>query len=325
MQIKRIGVFTSGGDSPGMNASIRAVVRASIYNKIGVTGIFRGYKGMISDDMSDLNVRSVSNIIQRGGTILKTSRCMEFFDKQERKKAFNNLVKNKVDALVAIGGDGTFSGANIFSTEYNIPVIGIPGTIDNDLYGTDYTVGFDTATNTAIDAIDKIRDTAASHDRLFIIEVMGKDSGYIALYSGIGGGAESVLLPETISDIPTVVDSLNAGSKRGKSSNIIVVAEGDEEGGAIEIAKKIKAINPAINTRVTILGHIQRGGSPSCADRVLGTRMGVAAVEAIINGQRNVMVGVLNNKMSFTSFEKATKEHNKMNPEMIKCVKITSI
>ncbi len=325
MKIKRIGVFTSGGDSPGMNACIRAVTRSSIYYNISVSGILKGFKGMIEGEIMDLNVRSVSNIIQRGGTILKSARCKDFYHKLERQKAYDNLKKNGIDALVAIGGDGTFRGAEIFTSEFDIPVIGIPGTIDNDLFGTDYTVGFDTAINTAIDAIDKIRDTAASHDRLFFIEVMGRDAGFIALYSGIGGGAESILLPETKTDIDDIVKMLKGSGEKKKSSNIIVVSEGDEEGGALDIAKKVKAKCEGINTRVTILGHIQRGGSPTCFDRVLGTRLGVAAVERLIANKSREMVGLLNNKIAFTSITKAVKCHATMDNEMIKCAQITSI
>ncbi len=325
MSIKCLGVFTSGGDSPGMNACVRAVVRAAAYNNVGVKGIMRGYQGMIEGEIRELGVRDVSNIIQRGGTILKSARSKSFHEKEFRVKAFQNLQSSNIDALVAIGGDGTFTGADIFAQEFKIPVIGIPGTIDNDLFGTDFTLGFDTAVNTAIESIDKLRDTAASHDRVFFVEVMGRDAGNIALYAGVGGGAEAILMPETPTNIDQLVELLNECKFNRKTSKIVIVAEGDEAGGAQEIADKVMAKSPELNSRVTILGHVQRGGSPSSMDRMLGTRLGVAAVDALISGKTSKMAGVINNKVVFTEFSKAVKAQLKPDPEILRCAKITAI
>jgi len=322
--IKNIGVFTSGGDSPGMNAAIRAVVRTGLYYDLDVTGIYRGYDGMISGDFQLMERKSVANIIQRGGTILKTARSEEFRTVEGRKKAYEQLIKHNVDAIVAIGGDGTFTGANIFYDEYKVPVIGLPGTIDNDLIGTDFTIGYDTAINTVIDAVDKIRDTAESHDRLFIVEVMGRDSGLIALRSGIGTGAEAILIPETKTDIRALINRLET-SRKDKSSKIIIVAEGDDAGGAFEIAKVVKDKFPGIDTRVSILGHIQRGGAPSCMDRVLASRLGVAAVESLIAGRNREMIGVVNGQIHFTPFSNAIKHNPEVNPELLKIVEILSL
>jgi 6-phosphofructokinase 1 len=322
--IKNIGVFTSGGDSPGMNAAIRAVVRTGLYYDLDVTGIYRGYDGMISGDFQLMERKSVANIIQRGGTILKTARSEEFRTVEGRKKAYEQLMKHNVDAIVAIGGDGTFTGANIFYDEYKVPVIGLPGTIDNDLIGTDFTIGYDTAINTVIDAVDKIRDTAESHDRLFIVEVMGRDSGLIALRSGIGTGAEAILIPETKTDIRALINRLET-SRKDKSSKIIIVAEGDDAGGAFEIAKVVKDKFPSIDTRVSILGHIQRGGAPSCMDRVLASRLGVAAVESLIAGRNREMIGVVNGQIHFTPFSNAIKHNPEVNPELLKIVEILSL
>lgn len=326
-RINKIGVFTSGGDSPGMNACIRAVVRTAINANLEVAGIIRGYEGMINGEFVELNARSVSNIIQRGGTILKSARSENFLKAEGRLKAFKNLEKEKIDALVAIGGDGTFRGALALSAEFNIPIVGIPGTIDNDLSGTDYTLGFDTAVNTAVEAIDKIRDTAASHDRLFFIEVMGRDAGYIALWSGIAGGAEAILMPEEKTNIDALADLIVEGKKKNKSSNIVIVSEGDDAGGAVDIARMVKSKFPdkSIDTRVTILGHIQRGGSPSAFDRILGSRLGMAAVDSLLNGQRDIMVGVLNNAVVLTPFKTAVKQQKQIDPELLKLAKITSI
>ncbi len=287
--IKNIGVFTSGGDSPGMNAAIRAVVRTALYYDVKVTGILRGYDGLISGDFVPMERKSVANIIQRGGTVLKTARSDEFRTPEGRKKAFEQLKSSDIDALVAIGGDGTFTGANIFYDEFQVPVMGLPGTIDNDLLGTDFTIGYDTAINTVIDAVDKIRDTAESHDRLFIVEVMGRDSGLIALRSGIGTGAEAILIPETKTDIWALLSRLEV-SRKDKSSKIIIVAEGDDAGGAFQIAKKVKDKFPLIDTRVSVLGHIQRGGAPTCMDRVLASRLGVASVESLLEGRAGEMI-----------------------------------
>lgn len=322
--IKNIGVFTSGGDSPGMNAAIRAVVRTGLYYDLDITGIYRGYDGMISGDFQLMERKSVANIIQRGGTILKTARSEEFRTVEGRKKAYEQLVKHNVDAIVAIGGDGTFTGANIFYDEYKVPVIGLPGTIDNDLIGTDFTIGYDTAINTVIDAVDKIRDTAESHDRLFIVEVMGRDSGLIALRSGIGTGAEAILIPETKTDIHALINRLEI-SRKDKSSKIIIVAEGDDAGGAFEIAKVVKDKFPGIDTRVSILGHIQRGGAPSCMDRVLASRLGVAAVESLMVGRNREMIGVVNGQIHFTPFSNAIKHNPEVNPELLKIVEILSL
>jgi len=323
-KIKNIGVFTSGGDSPGMNAAIRAVVRTGLYYDLDVTGIYRGYDGMISGDFQLMERKSVANIIQRGGTILKTARSEEFRTAEGRKKAYEQLKKHKIDAIVAIGGDGTFTGANIFYDEYQVPVIGLPGTIDNDLIGTDFTIGYDTAINTVIDAVDKIRDTAESHDRLFIVEVMGRDSGLIALRSGIGTGAEAILIPETRTDTSAMFNRLEK-SRKDKSSKIIIVAEGDDAGGAFEIAKLVKDKFPGTDTRVSILGHIQRGGPPSCMDRVLASRLGVAAVESLMAGRNREMIGVVNGQIHFTPFSNAIKHNPEVNPELLKIVEILSL
>ena len=313
--IKNIGVFTSGGDSPGMNAAIRAVVRTALYYDLNVTGILRGYDGMISGEFKQMDRKSVANIIQRGGTLLKTARSEQFRTKEGRAKAYEQLVNNGIDAIVAIGGDGTFTGANIFHGEFSIPVVGLPGTIDNDLMGTDFTIGYDTAINTVIDAVDKIRDTAESHDRLFIVEVMGRDSGLIALRSGIGSGAEAILIPETKTDINALIHRLEI-SRKDKSSKIIIVAEGDDVGGAFEIAKIVKDKFPGIDTRVSILGHIQRGGSPTARDRILSTRLGLSAVERLLEGGKNECVGMINNTIHFTSFKEAVEKYKPL-PEYI--------
>jgi 6-phosphofructokinase 1 len=321
-KVTKIGVLTSGGDSPGMNAAIRAVVRTGNYYGLEVFGIMRGYSGIIDNDIVPMHSRSVANIIQRGGTILKTARCKEFFQPEGRQKAYQNLKKLGIDGLVIIGGDGSFRGADIFSREFDIPCIGLPGTIDKDIAGTDFTIGFDTAVNTAVEAIDKIRDTADAHDRLFIIEVMGRDAGYIALHSGIATGAEHILIPERKTDIEELVASLQEKERRKKLVNMVVVAEGDEFGGANEVAKVVKERLPFMDTRVCILGHIQRGGSPTCLDRLIASRMGYAAVESLLEGRHNVMVGILNNRMHYTLLERAVKSKQKISDEWIKIVKI---
>ncbi len=321
-KVTKIGVMTSGGDSPGMNACIRAVVRTGIYHKLEVFGITRGYSGLIDNDIHKMESRSVANIIQRGGTILKTARCKEFLTPEGRKKAYNNLKKLGINGLVIIGGDGSFKGAQVFSNEFNIPCIGIPGTIDKDIAGTDFTIGFDTAVNTAIEAIDKIRDTADAHDRLFIVEVMGRDSGYIALHSGIGTGAEHILIPERKTDIEAIITSLQEKEKRKKLVNIVIVAEGDDYGGGTDLANLIKERIPNFDIRVAILGHIQRGGSPTSIDRLIASRMGYSAVECLIEGKTNLMVGIMNNKMHFTPLDKAVKAKQKISDEWLKIVKI---
>jgi 6-phosphofructokinase 1 len=323
-QIKNIGVFTSGGDSPGMNAAIRAVVRSAIYYDFEVTGIGRGFDGMIKGDLFPMDRKSVSNIIQRGGTILKTARSEQFKTVEGRKLAYDNLKAHNVDALVAIGGDGTFTGARIFGQEYDFPIVGLPGTIDNDLCGTDFTIGYDTAINTVIDAVDKIRDTAESHDRLFIVEVMGRDSGLIALRTGIAAGAEAILIPESKTDLQSVFERLEKGRK-DKKSKIIMLAENGIAGDAFEIGRQIKEKFPNYDTRVSVLGHIQRGGRPTCMDRVLASRVGVAAVEALRDGHRNEMIGLVHNDIAYTPFEHAIKHNMDINPDFLKIVGILAI
>jgi len=324
-KIKRIGVLTSGGDSPGMNAAIRAVVRTGIYHNLEVYGIVKGYHGLIHNMMQEMGKRSVSNIIQRGGTILRTARSKEFMTTEGRKLAHEHLLMNQIDALIVIGGDGTFTGAKIFSEEFDYPIVGLPGTIDNDLFGTDFTIGFDTAVNTVVDAVDKIRDTASSHDRLFIIEVMGRDAGFIALRSGIATGAEKILIPETVTYIDDLIDKLRNDWSQNKTSGIIIVAEGDDFGGAIEVSKKINELFPQYETRVSILGHIQRGGSPTASDRMLASELGYYAVKSLLEGKRGVMVGSIDRKIVYTPFEQSIKQHQAMNMELTEMAEILSI
>ncbi|MFI5133616.1 MAG: 6-phosphofructokinase [Chitinophagales bacterium] len=321
-KVTKIGVLTSGGDAPGMNAAIRAVVRTALYNGLEVNGILRGYQGLIEDDIYWMESRSVANIIQRGGTILKTARCKEFYDYEGRKKAYENLKRRGINGLVVIGGDGSFRGAVEFSKEFDIPCIGIAGTIDKDIHGSDFTIGFDTAVNTAVSAIDKIRDTMDAHDRIFIIEVMGRDAGYIALHSGIATGAENILIPEQKTDIEDIVASLLEKERRKKLVNLIVVAEGDEFGGANEVQKVLKEKLPKAEIRVCILGHIQRGGSPSCLDRLIASRMGYHAIECLVEGRYNVFVGIDNNKMNYIPLAEAVKNKGKISEEWMKIVKI---
>lgn len=320
-KVTKIGVLCSGGDSPGMNACIRAVVRTGIYYGLEVYKIMRGYTGMIENDIQQMESRSVANIIQRGGTILKTARSKEFYEYEGREKAYKNLKKHGIDGLVILGGDGSFRGAQTFSNEFDIPCIGLPGTIDKDIAGTDFTIGFDTAVNTAVDAIDKIRDTADAHDRLFIIEVMGRDAGYIALHSGIATGAENILIPEKKTDYEDLIESLTEKEKRKKLVNLIVVAEGEQTGG-MQLANLIKERLPLMETRVCILGHIQRGGTPTCFDRVIASRMGYAAVECLIEGRHNVFVGIVNNRMNYTPLNEAVKKKQRISEEWMKIVKI---
>jgi len=324
-RIQKIAVMTSGGDSPGMNAAIRATVRMGIFCSLDVFGIYRGYEGMIDGQIEMMFSHSVSNIIQRGGTILKTARSQRFMAYEGRLKAYQNLVDNNIDALVAIGGNGTFTGASIFDKEFNFPIIGLPGTIDNDLYGTDSTIGYDTAINTVVDAADKIRDTATSHDRLFFIEVMGRDAGFIALRSGIACGAEFILVPETTTYINNLARLLKHDWRRNKTSGIVIVAEGDDEGGAYEIARKVKEQLPEIDTRVTVLGHIQRGGAPSAFDRVLASTLGSVAVKGLLEGQRGVMAGIVDRKVVYTPFEKAIKHHKDINHELLEMSRILAL
>ncbi len=323
-KVTKIGVLTSGGDAPGMNAAIRAVVRTGTYYGLEMFGVLRGYAGMVDGDIIPMESKSVANIIQRGGTILKTARSKEFYLKEGRQKAYNHLVKYGINGLVIIGGDGSFRGAQAFSNEFDIPCIGVPGTIDKDIAGTDFTIGFDTAVNTAVQAIDKIRDTAEAHDRLFIIEVMGRDAGYIALHSGIATGAENILIPERKTVIEDVIKGLAEKERREKLVNLIVVAEGEEFGGANEVARFIQDRLPQQEVRVCILGHIQRGGSPSCFDRLIASRMGYAAVECLIEGRHNIFVGILNNRMHYIPLNEAVKKKQRISEEWMKIVKILS-
>jgi 6-phosphofructokinase 1 len=324
--MKKIAVFTSGGDAPGMNACIRAVVRTAIFKGIEVYGINYGYDGMINGNIKKMQSHSVSNIIQRGGTILKSARSEEFRTVEGRKKAYEQLKLQGIEGIVAIGGDGTFKGAKVFFEEYGIPTVGCPGTIDNDIYGTDYTIGFDTAVNTALEAIDKIRDTAAAHDRIFFVEVMGRDSGYIALECGIGGGAEFVMIPETETDLKSIVKSLK-NLRKTKSSSIIVVAEGDDEGSADLIMEKVreKVNDPEKEFKVTTLGHIQRGGNPTARDRVLASRCGMAAVEGLMKGESNCMAGVVNGDILYTPFEDCIGKTKQLKEDHLRLIEILSI
>ncbi|GAA3789355.1 6-phosphofructokinase [Corallibacter vietnamensis] len=317
--IKKIGVMTSGGDSPGMNAAIRSVVRTCAYHQIECVGIYRGYQGMIEGDFKAMNARSVKGIINKGGTILKSARSNEFRTPEGRKKAYDKLKEANIDALVTIGGDGTFTGAMIFNSEYNFPVMGIPGTIDNDIYGTSHTLGYDTALNTVVEVIDKIRDTASSHNRLFFVEVMGRDVGHIALNVGVGAGAEEILIPEEDLGLDRLLESLRRSKQSGKSSSIVVVAEGDKIGkNVFELKDYVDENMAEYETRVSVLGHMQRGGSPSCFDRVLASRMGVKAVESLLEGKSNFMVGLLNDKMVLTPLDQAIKGQSKINLELLR-------
>lgn len=322
--MNKIAILTSGGDAPGMNACIRAMVRTGLFHKIEVFGVMHGYEGLIKGEFIKMETSSVANIIQRGGTILKTARSEKFRTEEGMQLAFENLKKNNIDGLIVIGGDGTFKGASILANKFDIKVIGIPGTIDNDINGTDYTIGFDTAINTVINAIDKIRDTAESHDRLFFVEVMGRNSGLIALKSGIGIGAESILIPETKTDLSKLISRLKEGRKT-KASKIIIVAEGDEAGDAFTISKVVKEKLPNYDTRVTVLGHLQRGGSPTCNDRVLASRLGFKAVEALLSGHKNVMIGIINNDISYTLLKDAVKKPGTLFSEELRMVEILSM
>ena len=326
MKVKKIAVLTSGGDSPGMNTALRAVVRTCAYKNIDCVGVSRGYQGLINDDIKTLKTRSVRGIINRGGTMLYSARSDEFRTKEGREKAFSNIKKHGIDGLVVIGGDGSFTGGLIFQKEFGIPVIGIPGTIDNDLYGTSHTLGYDTALNTVMDAIDKIRDTAISHDRLFFVEVMGRDAGHIALNSGIAIGAQEILIPEQNMGIEGLINSLKDSKKNGKTSSIVVVAEGDKTGkNVFDLARQVEEEFPKYEIRVSVLGHMQRGGSPTCFDRVLGTKMGVRAVESLIDGDSGKMIGIDNGKIVSTSLKKAIKGETKIDPELIRVSRIMNI
>tara|TARA_B100000780_G_scaffold55088_1_gene34574 strand:+ start:1748 stop:2728 length:981 start_codon:yes stop_codon:yes gene_type:complete len=323
MKIKKIAVLTSGGDSPGMNTALRAVVRTCAYNKIECAGVSRGFQGLINNEVKILNTRSVRGIINRGGTMLYSARSKEFRSKEGRIKAYENIKKHNIDAIVIIGGDGSFTGGMIFQKEFNVPVIGIPGTIDNDLYGTTHTLGYDTALNTVMEAIDKIRDTAISHDRLFFVEVMGRDAGHIALNSGIAIGAQEILIPEENIGIEQLIISLKKSKKSGKTSSIVVVAEGDKTGkNVFELAKSVEKKFPDYEIKVSVLGHMQRGGSPSCYDRVLATRMGVKAVESLISGDFSKMVGVMHGEITLTPLNSAIKGKSKINSELLRVSEI---
>ncbi|MFZ1678042.1 MAG: 6-phosphofructokinase [Saprospiraceae bacterium] len=323
--IRRIAVFTSGGDAPGMNAAIRSVVRTASYHDLHVFGVYRGYEGMIDGHIERLDKGDVGNIIQRGGTVLKTARSDRFRTPEGRKSAYDSLVANDIEGLVAIGGNGTFTGAKIFFEEYGIPIVGIPGTIDNDLYGTDYSIGFDTAVNTAIEAVDRIRDTADSHNRLFFVEVMGRDTGFIALNTGIGSGAGAILIPEAMTSVETLIKHLEKTAKRQKLFSLIIVAEGNGSGNAQKLAGEIKDRFPDYDPKVTIIGHMQRGGAPSALDRLIASRMGFKAVEALLEGHTNVMIGIQNNKMAMVSFDDAINKHKEIDLDLLHMAEILSL
>jgi len=323
--LRKIGLLTSGGDSPGMNAAIRAIVRTAVYYGIEVCGIRRGYQGMIEGDIFEMKTTDVANIIQRGGTILKTARSKAFMTPDGMQQAYDQLQQHGIEALVLIGGDGTFRGAVEFFKHYTVPAVGLPGTIDKDLSGTDYTIGFDTAVNTAVEAIDKIRDTAEAHDRLFIVEVMGRDAGYIALNSGIACGAEDILIPELVTNVEEVLRRIDYDEKRKKTVHILVVAEGDDFGGANDLLKLVKERFPKIDTRATVLGHIQRGGAPSYADRVLASRLGYAAVNALREGRTQVMTGIINGELVYTPFENVVKENARMSSDMLEMIRVLAV
>ena len=325
-KVNRIAVLTSGGDAPGMNAAVRAVVRTAVFHKITCFAVYKGYQGLIDGDFEEMNARSVNNIVNKGGTILKSARCLEFRTIEGREKALKNIQKHKIDGLIVIGGDGTFTGAMVFQKEHNIPVIGIPGTIDNDISGTTSTIGYDTALNTVIGAIDKIRDTAISHNRLFFVEVMGRDAGHIALNAGIGAGAEEILIPEEDMGLDRLLESLKRSEKTGKQSSIVVIAEGDKTGkNVFEIASYVEQNMPYYEVRVSVLGHMQRGGAPSCFDRVLASRMGVHAVESIIDGKTNMMVGLMHEKMTLYPLQDAIKGKSKISKDLIRVSDILTI
>ena len=324
-KINCIGVLTSGGDAPGMNAAIRAVTRAAIFNGFRVKGIYRGYKGMLTDEIVEFKTQNVSNIIQMGGTILKTARCKEFQTPEGRKQAYDNLVKEGIDALVVIGGDGSLTGARVFATEYNFPIVGLPGTIDNDLYGTDMTIGYDTALNTIMQCVDKIRDTATSHERLFFIEVMGRDAGFLALNGAIATGCEAAIIPEISTEVDQLAELIQNGFRKSKNSSIVLVAESPITGGAMGLAERVKNEYPQYDVRVTILGHLQRGGSPTAVDRILASRMGAAAVDALLEDQRNVMIGIRNDEIVYVPFSKAIKNDKPINRELLNTLRRLSI
>ena len=324
-EIKCIGILTSGGDAPAMNAAIRAVTRTAIYNGFSVKGIMRGYRGLITDEIIPFKTQNVSNIIQQGGTILKTARCQEFQTPEGRKIAFETMQRENIDALVVIGGDGSLTGARIFASEYDIPIVGLPGTIDNDLYGTDTTIGYDTALNTIMQAVDKLRDTASSHERLFFVAVMGRDAGFLALNGAIATGAEAAIIPEIMTEVDQLGEIIGHGFRKSKNSSIVLVAESEVTGGAMGMAERVKKEYPQYDTRVTILGHIQRGGSPTASDRIIASRMGEAAINALLEGQRNVMIGIQNDEIVYVPFSKAIRKNKPINRDLLNTIKILSI
>ncbi len=323
--IKCIGILTSGGDAPGMNAAVRAVTRTAIYYGFEVKGIMRGYKGLLTNEIIPFQTQNVSNIIQQGGTILKTARCQEFRTPEGRKLAYENMTAQGIDALVVIGGDGSLTGARIFASEFNLPIVGIPGTIDNDLFGTDMTIGYDTALNTIMEAVDKIRDTASSHERLFFIEVMGREAGFLALNGAIASGAEAAIIPEIATEVDQLSELIGNGFRKSKNSSIVLVAESDLTGGATGLAERVKNEFPQYDVRVTILGHIQRGGSPTASDRILASRMGEASINALLEGQRNIMIGIQNDALVYIPFSKAIRNQKPINRDLLHTIKILSI
>ena len=324
-EIKCIGILTSGGDAPGMNAAIRAVTRSAIFSGFKVKGIYRGYRGLVTDEIEEFSTANVSNIIQRGGTVLKTARCKEVQTKEGRQLAYDNIQRHGIDALVVIGGDGSLTGARIFANEFNFPIIGLPGTIDNDLYGTDTTIGYDTALNTIMECVDKIRDTATSHERLFFIEVMGRDAGFLALNGAIASGAEAAIIPEISTEVDQLADLIQNGFRKSKNSSIVLVAESPVTGGAMAIAERVEKEYPQYDVRVSILGHLQRGGSPTAHDRILASRMGAAAIDALLDDQRNVMIGVKNDEIVYVPFSKAIKNDKPINRELLNTLRRLSI
>lgn len=323
--IKCIGILTSGGDAPGMNAAIRAVTRSAIYNGLQVKGIYRGYKGLITGEIKEFKTENVSNIIQLGGTILKTARCQEFRTPEGRQIAYETMKREGIDALVVIGGDGSLTGARLLAKEFDVPCIGLPGTIDNDLYGTDTTIGYDTALNTILDAVDKIRDTATSHERLFFVEVMGRDAGFLALNGAIAAGAEAAIIPEFNTEVDQLEEFINNGFRKSKSSSIVLVAESEITGGAMHYAERVKNEYPQYDVRVTILGHLQRGGRPTAHDRIIASRMGVASIQALMEGQRNVMIGIENDQIVYVPFAKAIKNDKPIDRELVSVLNELSI
>ena len=323
--IKCIGILTSGGDAPGMNAAIRAVTRSAIYNGLQVKGIYRGYKGLITGEIQEFKTQNVSNIIQLGGTILKTARCQEFKTPEGRKVAYETMQREGIDALIVIGGDGSLTGARLLAQEFDVPCIGLPGTIDNDLYGTDTTIGYDTALNTILDAVDKIRDTATSHERLFFVEVMGRDAGFLALNGAIAAGAEAAIIPEFNTEVDQLEEFINNGFRKSKSSSIVLVAESEITGGAMHYAERVKNEYPQYDVRVTILGHLQRGGRPTAHDRIIASRMGVASIQALMEGQRNVMIGIEHDEIVYVPFTKAIKNDKPIDRELVNVLNELSI